>query len=614
MASFAHPTAFEQNPEDLTWEHSDPLFGAHDSDDEQENLGEADRDRLYAVLNLERGATQEEIQKSYRRLAAILHPDRHSARDPSLKPAADARFAELQQAFEVLSDPHRRAVYDELGEKGLKTQWEVGVRGKSAQELRAEYERLNREKLEQSIEQLVKSKGDLTIVSDARVCFLSRSELARLSGEREEDLALSILQRLQTVQAKQLVLKHSFTTPVNPSTNLILTSQLLARNGQGAGNLLFKLQHNPSSKLQLEIGTTLLRPRALTLKSTYSPSPDTFLSLSTTPGIRSLSQPPKFTLTLGRRIYASTTGVLTFRSGAWALGGWGAAALQPYSDSSVTLGVTHAKGWSVDATSGLFSKQVSVNWGRTVLGGVKVTLGGAVTSVGALTVGVGADRRVTENVKVGMGVDVAPNGSMTVKFRLSRLGQRLSFPLIVSSGFDARLFLGFTVVPAVGIIATNHFVLAPRQKKRLSGKLRELRKEHADYIREKRKEALNAQALLAEHARKRTAEEEAKNGLVIVEAVYGILEALEEDAKATDDAERRTVDVTLPLRSLLPPSLSQLTIPSNRSKSSLLGFYDPALGERGKRLRVRYRFKGREHEAVYGDREAVGLPMRSHLV
>lgn len=42
-------------------------------------------------------------------------------------------------------------------------------------------------------------------------------------------------------------------TPINPATNLVVTSQLAARNGAGAGNLLFKLQHNPSSRLQLEV-------------------------------------------------------------------------------------------------------------------------------------------------------------------------------------------------------------------------------------------------------------------------------------------------------------------------------------------------------------------------
>ncbi|GAA6024573.1 hypothetical protein JCM10207_008657 [Rhodosporidiobolus poonsookiae] len=606
-------TAFEQLADDSTWQHSDPLFGNHDDQHDDAGFNEGSRDRLYAVLNLDRSASQDEIQRSYRRLAAILHPDRHSARDPSLKPAADARFAELQHAFEVLSDPHKRAVYDELGDEGLKTQWEVGVRGKTAQELRAEYERLNRQQLEQNVEQLVKSKGDLTILSDARVAFLSSSELSRLTGEPEEDLALSLLQRAQTVQAKQLVLKHSFTTPVNPSTNVVVTSQLLARNGAGAGNLLFKIQHSPSSKLQLEIGTTLLRPRALTVKTTYSPSPDTFLRLETTPGIRSLAAPPKFTFTVGRRIYPLTTGTLTLRSGAWALGGWGASLLQPYSDSTLTLGLNHATGWAVEATSAVFSKQVSVNYGKTVLGGVKLNLGGAVTSVGALTVGISADRRVTENVKVGVGLDMAPNGAMTVKLRLSRLGQRLNFPVLISSTFEPRLLLAFTVIPAAGIIATNHFVLAPRQRKRLSGKLKELRKEHAEYIREKRQEALDAQALLSEHVRKRRQEEESKNGLIIVEAVYGVLEAVEGDGKVTDAAELRWLDVAAPLQALLPPSVSQLTIPAGRSKSALLGFYDPALGER-KQLRVRYRFRGKLHEVTYGDKEAVALPMRSHVV
>lgn len=55
-------------------------------------------------------------------------------------------------------------------------------------------------------------------------------------------------------------------------------------------------------------------------------------------------------------------------------------------------------------------------------------------------------------------------------------------------------------------------MLAPRKRKRVSGKIRELRKEHAEVIRERRKEALDAQALLAEHVKKRVKEEEAKNG------------------------------------------------------------------------------------------------------
>ncbi|GAA5899534.1 hypothetical protein JCM8208_000584 [Rhodotorula glutinis] len=606
MASFGDKfaaTALEDSLDDQTWERSDPLFDRPERGAEPDEARDADRDALYSVLNLERTATDDEIQKSYRRLAALLHPDRH--RDPSLKSAADSRFAVVQQAYETLSDPHKRAIYDELGSSGLKTNWEVATKGKTAAELRAEYERTNRQQLEQNIENLVRSKGELTIVSDARVCFLREADLERLGGPEK----LGPLQRLQTITQRQVFLKHSYTTPLTPTTALVATTQVTARQGSGAGNLLLKLQHTPSQRLSLEMGTTLLRPRALTLKATYAPDPDSFVRVDVP--VRTLDAPPKFNVVLGRRIYERTTGTITLRSGAWALGRWGEALLQPYSDSTLSVGLSHVTGWGVEATAAMFVKQVSVSWGRTVLGGFKVGVQGVVTNVGAASVGVSADRRVTENCKAGMGLEVAANGAMTVKLRFSRLGQRINLPVIISSGLDYRLFAAFTVVPALGIIATNQLVLAPRKRKQLSGKLKELRKEHVEYIREKRKEALDAQALLAEHVKKRVREEEAKEGLVILEAMYGVLEAV--DDKVQDEAELRWLDVTVPLQALLPPGLSQLTIPAGRSKASLLGFCDPAIGEK-KRLRVRYRFKGRVHEAVWRDREAVALPMKGHLV
>ncbi|GAA5984771.1 hypothetical protein JCM10908_003497 [Rhodotorula pacifica] len=596
-------TSLEDRGQD-EWEHDEPLYKDRNSEDDEAINEEAnERDTLYATLNLVRDASEDDIQKAYRRLAALLHPDRH--RDPALKPAADARFAALQRAYEVLSDPTKRAIYDEFGESGLKTQWEVSTKGKTPAELRAEFERLNRQQLEQNVENLVKSKGELTVVSDARVLFLSNAELERLGGPDK----LGIVQRLQTVQQRQIFLKHNFTTPISPSTAIVATTQVLARQGQGAGNLLLKLQHNPSSKLSLEIGTTVLRPRALTFKSTYAPSSDTFARVEVP--FRSLSQPPKFTCTLGRLIYPNTTGTITFRSGAWALGPWGSELLQPYSDSTLSVGINHGSGWGVEATNTVFVKQVAVSYGRTVLGGVRVELAGVVTNVGATSVSISADRRITENIKAGMGLEVAASGAMTVKLRFNRLGQRINLPIIIASSFDARLFAGFTLLPAVSIIAANHLVLEPRKRKRISGKIRELRREHADYIREKRKEALDAQALLAEAAKKRAREEEAKNGLVLEEAIYGVLES--KDEKVTDEVDTRWLDVTVPLQALLPTNLSQLTIPAGRAKSSLLGFYDPAIGEK-KRLRIRYRFRGKMHEAVWEGNEAVALPMRSHML
>jgi molecular chaperone DnaJ len=64
----------------------------------------------YAVLGLEKGASDEEIKKAYRRLAVKFHPDKN----PGDK-VAEENFKELGEAYEVLNDPQKRAAYDQYG-------------------------------------------------------------------------------------------------------------------------------------------------------------------------------------------------------------------------------------------------------------------------------------------------------------------------------------------------------------------------------------------------------------------------------------------------------------------------------------------------------------------
>jgi len=69
----------------------------------------------YEVLGVSRTATQEEIQRSYRKLARKFHPDVNKAKD------AEDKFKEINEAYEVLKDPSKRQKYDQLG-----ANWKAG--------------------------------------------------------------------------------------------------------------------------------------------------------------------------------------------------------------------------------------------------------------------------------------------------------------------------------------------------------------------------------------------------------------------------------------------------------------------------------------------------------
>ena len=75
----------------------------------------------YQILGLSRNASSDDIQAAYRKLAKQYHPDRNIG-----YPEAEAKFREVQEAYDTLNDPRKKSHFDQYGFSGFENQWSHG--------------------------------------------------------------------------------------------------------------------------------------------------------------------------------------------------------------------------------------------------------------------------------------------------------------------------------------------------------------------------------------------------------------------------------------------------------------------------------------------------------
>lgn len=145
----------------------------------------------------------------------------------------------------VLSDPHKRAIYDSLGTRGLETEgWEIVQRTKSPQEIREEYERLARLQEERRLQQRTSPKGSITVNINASDIFSAYDD-----SYISDDLFSSI-------QVSGMTFTQSIEAPLTTKDTLIMYGQLSVQNGTGSGsvNVAAKRLISPKGWVEADIG------------------------------------------------------------------------------------------------------------------------------------------------------------------------------------------------------------------------------------------------------------------------------------------------------------------------------------------------------------------------
>ena len=133
--------------------------------------GYQDQKDYYAVLGLPKTPppSDADIRAAFRLLSPHFHPDRH----PEAQDEAHKNFRNLEEAHEVLLDPHKRTVYDVLGEEGIRREYDqrgimyekglyhdqmVGVRAMEAEDFREWFLDKMKRKERQLVEEMVQSQ------------------------------------------------------------------------------------------------------------------------------------------------------------------------------------------------------------------------------------------------------------------------------------------------------------------------------------------------------------------------------------------------------------------------------------------------------------------------
>lgn len=529
---------------------------------------------FYTLLNVDRDADQDEIRRSYHRLCRIYHPDRYQ--DERKQKTATEFFRRIQEAYKILSDSRTRAIYDKRGMAGLSEDMAIVERTSLPTELMEEYEKLRELWEERSFIQKCHPSGNFEMEVDA----------TSLIDGGKRSISVEKYNMEQSVEAK-----------ITKSAVGEVTGALTSPNpGQVFGVLQFSLAQFNSEQNWYKGSLFLGNRPGLGVDAYYVVSDKMYLTgRSTVNWVGGGYIRFGGTVSLHRRLDGATTGTITIHD----MG----------SATSVKLahqlsGTTSVSG---EVSVGESSSHIGANVDYRPVPNYLLNAG-VKASTNGLSLMYGIQHEVDKVTTIGSSVLVGPSEGVVLGLKLERASMGFGVKLRLSDFVGVAALFYATTLPLVLYGCVRSLAVVPLLRKEWVREIRERKHARAREILEKKRNAEAAIELMQETMERVIRTEQAKHGLLIVEAWYGKLF----DHHTGEDAllEPKVIDVRIPLQCMVTDSKLILR---ETSKANIPGFYDPCVGER-KYLRTKYEFRGLPHEVTVENSEPLVIPRISHRV
>lgn len=385
-------------------------------------------DDYYIILDVDQVASQETIKSAYRNLALKYHPDKNNQDERSRK-EAELVFEKIKRAYEVLSDPHKRKIYDSLGPEAVKLDgWKLVSKQLTAQEIRDEYARLQKQQVENRLALVAKPRASFTMAVDASSLFTQTYE--------DEEPGPSIF---SAIEISSMSASMAFENTLSKNHTMTLTGNLNSKNGTGDGSLAASHRYKYSSSTNFDLGYQVGRPM-LTTGITHQFNDRTSLAARGLLIIHPYGISPGAKLTLLHKIRDFLVGKVSYKEGINS----SVITSLIYINEKLMFEVTtsyklshlhHGVGIQIDHRFNSRQSKLSVALDYSTNQGVAVEYG--------------CETRVLEINVIGAALSFSLPSGVTLKLHFNRANQEFSIPIYLSDELhSAPVFYG-TMIPLI---------------------------------------------------------------------------------------------------------------------------------------------------------------------